>query len=283
MHCLWCSNPESQAAHPELAYFSDKCIACERCVERCPYDAISVQFGAMRTERTICAAHCYHANSAQPFPCLGRCFSGARKEIGSLLGVDAVMKEVLKDRLIYEQSGGGLTLTGGEPMVQPRFARSLLEAAKHEWLHTAMETCGYAQWSDYQSVLELVDFVFLDIKLMDDVRHRHVTGRSNELILRNAPQIDEFMRRKQGKVVVRTPVIPGITDIAAVSDIADFVQREMPGVATYELMPYHRLGRGKYTDIGRAYEMNDVEPVRPAQMEPLYDCVLSRGFSLKWQ
>ncbi len=283
LSCQWCSNPESQAEHPELAYFVDKCIDCRRCVSLCPHGAISVQSGAMHTERRICAAKCYRSNSVGPFPCLARCYSGARKEIGRLMTAQEVLDEVMKDRLIYEQSGGGITFTGGEPMVQFSFVKALARASKEAWLNVAMETCGYAPWSKYEEVLEFVDFVFLDIKLLDSDRHRELTGRPNRLILDNAPRIAEYMLRKRGAVVVRTPVIPGITDVGEVTAIADFIRRQMPGVFVYELMPYHRLGRGKYHDIGRVYAMADVEPLKATDMRPLQDAASSYGLSSKYQ
>jgi len=278
LRCFWCCNPESQEGHPELAYFVDKCIGCGRCVALCPHGAISVRQDGIHTDRSICAAKCYKAG--EPFPCLARCYSGARKLIGPAMTVQEVLREVMKDSLIYQQSGGGVTFTGGEPMYQFSFLKALAHACKESWLHVAMETCGYASWRKYQAVLEFVDFIFLDIKLMDSKRHLEITGGPNDLILENAPRIAEYMRQKHGTVVVRTPVIPGVTDSDTIASIADFVCRQMPGVSTYELMPYHRLGRGKYRDIGREYTFADAEPLKPADLQPLREVVTSYGLSL---
>jgi pyruvate formate lyase activating enzyme len=276
LRCVWCCNPESQEGHPELAYFIDKCIRCGRCVGLCPHGAIDANSNAMRTDRTICAEHCYKDGS---FPCLGRCYSGARKLIGSKMTVQDVLREVMKDALIYEQSGGGVTFSGGEPMYQFAFLKALAQASKESWLHVAMETCGYASWKKYQQVLEFVDFVFMDIKLMDRRRHEELTGRSNKTIIENAVRVADYMRRKQGVMVVRTPVIPGVTDAAAIASIAAFVRDRLPGVATYELMPYHRLGRGKYQDVGRDYPLAEVQPVKVGDLQPLVDVVTSYGLS----
>ena len=175
----------------------------------CPYGAIDTRSNAMRTDRSICAAHCYKDGA---FQCLARCYSGARKLIGPTMTVQEVMREVMKDSLIYEQSGGGVTFTGGEPMYQFGFLKALAQACKKSWLHVAIETCGYASWKKFQQILELVDFVFLDIKLLNDRRHKALVGRPNKVILENASRIAEYMRQKNGTVVVRTPVVPGITD-----------------------------------------------------------------------
>jgi len=281
LRCAWCSNPESQEQHTELAYFVDKCIGCGRCVELCPHGAISMTSDGMHTDRNVCAAKCYVASS--PFPCLARCYGGGRKAIGPMMAVEEVLREVLKDRLIYEESGGGITFTGGEPMSQFSFLMALARASKDAWLHVAIETCGFAPWKNYEAILEFVDFVFLDIKHLDGKRHKELTGQGNDLILENAPRIAEYMRQKRGTVVVRTPVIPGVTDADAIAGIADFVCRQMPGVSTYELMPYHRLGRGKYRDIGRVYELADLQPLKAADMQPLREVVTSHGLSLDYQ
>jgi len=234
----------------------------------------------MRTDRSICAANCYKDGS---FSCLGRCYSGARKLIGPEMTVQEVLREVMKDSLIYEQSGGGVTFTGGEPMHQFSFLLALAQAAKESWLHVALETCGHASWKKYEQVLEFVDFVFLDIKLMDSRRHEDVTGRPNEVILDNAVRIAEFMRQKQGAMVVRTPVVPGITDAADIASIAEFIRDRLPGVATYELMPYHRLGRGKYQDIGQDYPLAELPPVKVGDLAPMHDIVTSYGLSTSYR
>jgi pyruvate formate lyase activating enzyme len=283
LRCNWCSNPESQDGHPELAYFVDNCIRCGRCVGLCPHGAITVQAGGMLTDRAICMAKCYRSNSFEPFACLARCYGGGRKQIGIMMSVQDVLREVTKDALIYEQSEGGVTFTGGEPMAQFDFLRALARASKEAWLHVAIETCGHAPWWKYEKVLPFVDFVFLDIKHLDSERHAELTGRPNTLILENASRIAEYMQSKRGAVVVRTPVIPGVTDADAIDAIADFICRRMPGVSTYELMPYHRLGRGKYRDIGRTYDMADVGPLKAAELGPLNDVVFSHGLSLKYQ
>lgn len=272
LRCSWCCNPESQEARPELAYFEEKCIGCGRCVGLCPYGAISVTPQGLRTNWSVCARECYAAG-LDAFPCTTKCYGKARDTLGRLMSVDEVMQEVMKDSQVYKESGGGLTLSGGEPMNQPAFALELTRAAKDNWLDVAMESCGFAPWQSFEEVLEFVDIFFLDIKYFDSNKHRKNTGQGNELILENAPRIADFMSKKGGTLVVRTPIVPGLIDPEDIDQIARFVREKMPGVKTYELMPYHRLGRGKYGDIGRDYALNDLLPPSVAQMEPFREVV----------
>lgn len=167
-------------------------------------------------------------------------------------------------------------------MSQAGFATELARAAKDEWLSVAMETSGFAAWPAYEAVLANVDFLFLDIKSNDPERHRSQTGVTNEVILENAPRMAEFMRRKGGRMVVRIPVVPGLTDVSDVEEIALFVRAKVPGVETLELMPYHRLGRSKYRDIGRPYELQDLQPPTEAQMEEYRAIVATHGLALRY-
>jgi pyruvate formate lyase activating enzyme len=281
LRCTWCCNPESQAPHAELGFFVDKCIGCRRCVELCPHGAISTSDDGLRTDWNVCRQECYDA-AAGSFLCTAKCYSKARRAIGEMMSVDQVMDEVMKDSDIYRQSGGGITLSGGEPISQYEFALELAQAAKENWLQVAMESCGFAPWSSYQTVLPFVDFLFLDIKCFDEKRHQELTGQSNKLILENAPRLADFMRQKGGKIVVRIPVIPSLTGGEDVEEIARFVSTRMSGVETIELMPYHRLGRGKYGDIGRQYDLGDLQPPKEEQMQTFREIVSHYGLALRY-
>jgi pyruvate formate lyase activating enzyme len=281
LHCSWCCNPESQFSPPQLSFVADKCIHCGKCMETCPYGAVTVTSEGVQTNWKICSETCYRTQP-EIFPCTQKCYSKAREKTGNLLTVDTVLSEVMKDAQVYRESGGGLTVSGGEPMMQPLFVKSLAEKAKDNWLHVAMETCGFASWENYESVLEYVDFLFLDIKYFDDAYHRKYTGESNRLILENAPKLADFMRKKGGVMVVRTPVIPGISTPDDVAQIADFVKSNLHGVGTLELMPYHRLGRGKYADIGKMYSLLDLKAPTEDQLKPFQEVVLQRDLTLKY-
>lgn len=279
--CEWCANPESWLGAPEMAYFTDKCIGAGRCAALCPFGAITMENDRPSTDWGVCRSKCYGKVDA-PYPCTKKCYSQARRTIGQHMTAAEVMQEVLKDKGIYDESGGGMTVSGGEPLYQSVFLAELLRQAKGRGLNTAVETCGFASWKAYEQALEHTDLVFLDLKQFDSTRHKELTGQRNELIFANAFRIADFMRRKGGRMITRLPVVPGRTDtLENVTAVAEFV-RTLPGVETLELMAYHRLGRGKYKDIGKAYPLEDVAPPTKEEMRPLLDAVASRGLSGRW-
>jgi pyruvate formate lyase activating enzyme len=282
LKCIWCCNPESQKTYTEIAYFKDKCIDCSRCITGCPHGAVSVNENGYSTNYNICRENCYGV-VVPPYPCTSKCYANARKNIGTEMTTDKVLEEVLKDNIIYTQSGGGITVSGGEPMLQFSFVKELLKESKKNNLHTAMETCGFVKWENYEEVLEYLDFLFLDIKQFDNEKHIKITGQDNTLILDNSRKLANLARQKGIKMVVRIPVIPGLTDSNEnINSIAKFVSSELDGVNVVELMPYHRLGRGKYTDIGMTYELGDLEPPSEDHINNLKKIILSYGLSISY-
>jgi len=267
LRCTWCCNPESQDFGPQLAFFPDKCINCGRCIGLCPYGAVSAGTDKPLTDWSICVEKCQGGKEGA-FGCTAKCYSKAREVQGREMSVDEVMREVMKDSHVYLESGGGITLTGGEPLSQAGFARDLAREARENYLEVAIETCGLVPWKAYEEILPYLDAIFIDIKFLDAAKHRTHTGQGNELILANAVKLAQSMAVKGGTIIVRTPVIPGLTDLAEVTAIARFVQQEMPGATAMEVLPYHRLGRGKYRDIGREYELLDINPPSEKDMKP---------------
>ncbi len=196
---------------------------------------------------------------------------GKEKIIGEDTTVEKVMETVEKDRSYYRRSGGGLTLSGGESLTQPEFARDLLRAAKEAGINTAMESTACAKYEVIESILPYLDTYLMDIKHMDGAKHKEFTGRSNELILENAKKIAES---GQTNLVIRVPVIPGFNDRRdEIEAIARFAA-SLRGVNKLHLLPYHRLGQDKYEGLGREYLMKDVLPPTNEHMQMLKEAAI---------
>lgn len=211
---------------------------------------------------------------SQRFEIETRMIDGKPVTVGEDVTVRSVMETVVKDRPYYRRSGGGLTLSGGESLCQPQFARDLLRAAKEEGLTTAMESMGYANWEVIDEILPYLDEYLLDIKHMHGEKHKAFTGKSNELMLENARKIAESGKTN---LVIRVPVIPTFNDTSAeITAIAQFA-RSLPGVTRLHLLPYHRLGQDKYEQLGRSYELLQLLPPEPAQMNALLKAAQTSG------
>ena len=272
LRCLWCSNPESQKNVPELGYIESRCVGARDCgapcVASCSVDAIRLnEKGTAVIDRVGCDA-CGK--------CALACGKGALKVVGREMTVAQVIAEVEKDRPFYRRSGGGVTVGGGEPLAQYKFTVELLKAAHDTYLHTALETCGYAQWPHFKAVLEHVDLLQFDIKHMDPVKHRELTGQSNELILDNLRKVRSVKEPRD--TVIRIPVVPGYNDSEGnIRDTADFAAGL--GFRQVELVPYHRLGTSKYAQYGMVNPLAGCEPPPDAEMGRLRDIVSACGAS----
>ncbi|MGI6228004.1 MAG: (2S)-3-sulfopropanediol dehydratase activating enzyme [Peptococcales bacterium] len=251
LRCKWCSNPESQKFQPELGYNNNKCIGtskCIRCIEICTAGAITNGADNKITiDRNICT-NC--------MLCVEACPSKALNAYGNLMSIEQVLKEVEKDSVFYARSGGGISLSGGEPLSQPEFAINLLKEAKRRRLNTAIETCGYVDWDNLNEACQYLNLLIFDIKCMDSEKHQSFTGVPNELILNNFERIcNEHPNLPK---LVRTPIIPGFNDSEDdIKAIIEFI-KDRPNV-TYEPLPYHRLGTPKYEYIGKEYPMGEIK------------------------
>jgi pyruvate formate lyase activating enzyme len=232
LSCFWCQNPESQSGDPEILLDRRKCTLCGACLQACRNRAVRLAGGELVLDRAVCRG-CGR--------CVTACPNEARSISGKRMSVEEVLREVLRDVTFYRRSGGGVTLSGGEPLAQPRFSREVLRRCKEEGLHTALDTCGCAPWPRLKEVLEYADLVLFDVKHLDAAKHREATGRDNRSILENAKRIAKFKPLR-----VRVPLIPGFNDSAeTVGDIVRFAEDELGGPPV-DLLPYNRLGEIKF-------------------------------------
>jgi len=242
LRCLWCHNPESQSRGREISFRAEACAECGECVTACEHGAHSlIQNQAGDT------VHIYNRSLCQQSGhCAEVCLYGALKMAGKEMDVEAVMIEVRKDLSFYQKSGGGLTITGGEPMLQPHFTLELLKAAKAENIHTCIETCGWASQRAYESVLPYVDLFLFDYKATDPELHRRLTGVDNKLILANL----DFLYQHGANIQLRCPLIAGVNDTPDHLASIAALDRHYPRLTGIDLLPYHNIGNSKYEQYG---------------------------------
>jgi pyruvate formate lyase activating enzyme len=267
--CAWCANPESQHAETEILFYRDRCVGCGRCVAVCPTGAIALGPGIGVTTDPIKCTACGR--------CVDACLHEAREKVGEEKTSDAIMELLGRDRRYYENSGGGVTLTGGEPLFQPEFSAALLEACRREGLHTALETSGFADWEAVEIVLQGVDLLYYDLKHPEPGAHRAGTGQSNVLILRNLARIRDAF---SGELIVRIPYVPGFNDdVAAQRKMIGFASR-VPGIRRVEILPYHRLGLTKYAALGRVCAVADLASVDKGSLAGLCELGTPHGIEV---
>jgi pyruvate formate lyase activating enzyme len=270
LECRWCCNPESQAGRPELVWVAERCLGCDLCLNVCGKAALSTTAAGGKTidrERCDCCGAC-----AQ------RCPGEALNLIGRWVTVDEVLAEVAKDALYFEASGGGLTLSGGEPLAQPEFAAELLRRYKREEKggHTAVETCGFVAWSVIERLAPDVDLFLYDLKHLDPDEHRRLTGRGNQVVLDNARRL----AASGHALVMRLPLIAGVNDRREqLEAAADFI-RSLPGVSRLDLLPYHRLGEPKYRRLEKAYALEGEPSLSSEQAARAADILSAKGLEV---
>jgi pyruvate formate lyase activating enzyme len=229
--CWWCHNPEGRTSQPDLMFFENRCVLCGECLETCPHGAIVQEDHVMRTTEACRACGA----------CVDACAAGARELAGHWMTVAEVLDEIEKDRLFWDESGGGVTFSGGEPLLQPIFLESLLDRCRTRDIHTAVETCGYAQRDLLLRIASKVDLFLFDLKLLDSERHRANTGRGNESILANLRTLVQDGR----DVIVRYPVIPEVNGDEA--NVKQMIELLRPlGLRRIHLLPFHPTGANKY-------------------------------------
>jgi len=254
LKCIWCHNPESTGFYPEIMWDEDKCIRCGECIKKCPNKAIEIINNYLITDKKMCSG-CGR--------CVDICPVGARELVGKYLTLKEIVNEVKKDKIFYDKSNGGVTLSGGDPCLQWEFTRDLLRECKNLGIHTALDTSGYVEWSALKEILAFTDLVLYDLKLADEIEHKKYTGVKNQLILTNIKKVS-----KQGVPIwIRVPIIPRCTDsIENIMKLKEIIKK-LNNVERIDLLAYHTLGVAKYKKLGLKYLLEESELISDKKMQ----------------
>ena len=269
LECRWCCNPESIDKSAEILLNDNKCTLLGNCINACPNNAVEIK----NSKRTVNWKECN-----QCLKCVDACSARAIEQVGYNLSVDQVIKIVMQDLRYYNRSGGGITISGGEPLLQPEFTLSLFQEAKKRRVHTALDTCGYAQWEIFDPILDYTDLLLYDLKHMDSAKHMEGTGVPNDLILDNLQKIS---KRTDAKVWIRFPLVSGYNDSDKhIKELCGFVKDLGAVVEQISLLPYHNLGESKYASVGREYQMPGTRLLEKDRIEEIKKNMESEGFNV---
>lgn len=265
LDCVWCHNPESKKYQPQLGFLAKNCTSCGRCQRACARGVHRItEDGRHEVDYMKCT---------QCGQCTKACLNHALKLYGRQMTADDILKEVLKDKDFFDKSGGGLTISGGEPMLQFEGLRELLKASKAAGLHICLDTSGQAPAGHYRMISEYVDLFLFDYKITGAGEHKKYTGVDNERILKNL----ELLCKEGKNIFLRCPIIPGINDNDThFRAIAELSQR-YGEIRQVNLMPYHDMAKGKAAQIGETYPLEDLKTMEPAETNRLYERVIQLG------
>jgi pyruvate formate lyase activating enzyme len=257
MRCFWCQNPESLFFEKDLLFYEGKCIKCEKCIKYCPNNCIVIlKNGKYHIDREFCI---------KCGKCAEVCFPGALQLVGEERTIGSVIEEVITDLEFYHISGGGVTLSGGEPLLQEKSCYEILRKAKEKSISTAIETAGNVKWSAFTKVIPFTDYLLFDIKTINNDVHKIVCGKSNLQILNN---LEKLSKCKVG-LIIRVPIIPGVNDNKEeIKAIANKV-KSFPNLKNFELIPFHQFGKSKYLALGRKYEVSSLKGPTLSKLEEL--------------
>lgn len=258
LRCLWCHNPESQELQPEISYFKEKCVKCGLCVEACPNDAIKLIEDGIIRDKDLCVVCA---------KCVEACPNDVMQLVGKTMSVNEVVEIAEKDKPFYDTSGGGITVSGGEPTMQLKFLLELLKKFKEKGIHTAIETCGYFKANIIAELIKSVDLFLFDIKHADLNEHKKFTNVSNEKILENFAKI--HLKVGSDKIVARIPIIPGVnTDLKTIEQIATFL-KNINYNGPVHLMPYNKMAKTKYEKVGKGHLYQDMGDLTEDKLEEI--------------
>jgi pyruvate formate lyase activating enzyme len=271
LNCEWCHNPESISTRPQIHWLETRCIGCFICIKTCPHRALSKTSGGIKRDRSFCRACGL---------CAGECPSRAMEMLGRTVSVNELVLELLKDKVYYANSGGGITLSGGEPLMQPDFATCILHAMKDAGVHTAVDTCGLCSKQSLDKVLPHVDMILFDLKETDPDKHRQYTGQDNRVILDNLHYIRDYVAAHAGRQLwIRTPLIPGATGSDdAVRRVGAFIHADLEdAVQRWELCSFNNLCRDKYRRLGLEWQYKDIPLLSKAEQAALEQAAKGSG------
>lgn len=267
LSCKWCANPECISGKPQMGFIEILCKGCGKCIETCPNNAISIGEDSHRIDYSRCEA-CGK--------CRDNCSYGALVKYGDLMTVDEVWDAVKRDKMFYDASNGGVTVSGGEPLLHAAFVRELFELCRSEHIGTCVETCGFVNSSAFTEVMPVTDRFLFDLKHLDSGTHKLYTGCHNDIILKNAALLIEH----DADVVFRQPLIPGVNDSPVnIEATADFLKSLGKKALSLELMPFHRMGKDKYRALNIKYPLGDLDIMDNEDLEAVKEAYIDRGIN----
>ena len=266
LRCQWCANPESWSFDPQVMFFPHKCTGCGNCLTACRHDA---NVRNSKGEINFVSANCVDCGA-----CIGVCPADARQEMGEKMTIAEVIAQLKKDYIFYQESGGGVTFSGGEPFLHPEYLRQLNEACHRIGINTAVESCAHFDFEACRDIVESIDQIFFDIKIMDSARHKQYTGVDNSRILTNI----EAASKINNNIIVRVPVITGVNDSTENMLALSKFLLEKTTITRVELLPYHELGLEKMTALGLPAVV--FETPSEAKMEELKQLLREQGIEI---
>ncbi|GAA0675499.1 pyruvate formate lyase activating enzyme [Clostridium cadaveris] len=265
LKCQWCHNPESQRQEKEIMIYTNKCIDCGFCAKACKSGALTFEEGMIHFNKILCK------NCGE---CCEVCPTGARTIVGEYKNSETLLKEIEKDKVFYDESDGGVTFSGGEPLSQEKFLEEILKRCKEAGIHTTVDTSGYGSENTIRSITPYVDLFLYDLKSMNDFVHKKYTGVSNKRILENLKLIGEL----GGKIFIRIPLITGIND--SKEDIYSFIKfiKNIDGILQVNILPYHNISQEKYLRLRREYQCENVKEPTSEGLEEIKSMFENEGF-----